>query len=195
GDLAVEFILDCYEEALREVPRADHRHRIEHCGLVSAGTLERIVRLGVVPVPQQRFVGELGDGFLRVLGRERVRSGLYRQRSFVERGVRVPGSSDRYVVRGAPLLGIHDAVNQRTDACEPFVPEEALTVEQALRAFTLDAAYASFDEHRKGSITPGKLADLVVLGANPLEVAPSVLRDVPVVATMIGGAFVYGDPG
>lgn len=195
GDLAVEFILDCYEEALREAPRADHRHRIEHCGLVSTATLERIVRLGVVPVPQQRFVGELGDGFLRVLGRERVRSGLYRQRSFVDRGVRVPGSSDRYVVKGAPLLGIHDAVNQRTDAGEPFVPEEALTVEQALRAFTLDAAYASFDEHRKGSITPGKLADLVVLGANPLEVAPSVLRDVPVVATMIGGAFVFGDPG
>ncbi|MFN2322356.1 MAG: amidohydrolase [Trueperaceae bacterium] len=195
GDLAIEFILDCYEEALREVPRADHRHRIEHCGLVSVATLERIVRLGVVPVPQQRFVGELGDGFLRVLGRERVRSGLYRQRSFVDRGVRVPGSSDRYVVKGAPLLGIHDAVNQRTDAGEPFVPEEALTVEQALRAFTIDAAYASFDEHRKGSITPGKLADLVVLGADPLEVAPSVLRDVPVVATMIGGAFVFGDPG
>ncbi len=172
GDLAVEFILDCYEEALNEVPRADHRHRIEHCGLVSPETLERIVRLGVIPVPQQRFIGELGDGFLRVLGRDRVRD-LYRQRSFVERGVRLPGSSDRYVVRGAPLLGMHDAVNQRTDGGQPFVPEEALTPAQALRAFTLDAAYASFDEGRKGSITPGKLADLVVLGANPLEVEPA----------------------
>jgi predicted amidohydrolase YtcJ len=74
------------------------------------------------------------------------------------------------------------------------VPAEALTVEQALRAFTLDAAYASFDEDRKGSITPGKLGDLVVLGANPLEVAPTDLRDVLVEATMIGGAFVHGDP-
>ena len=194
GDLAVEFILDCYEEALSDSPRADHRHRIEHCGLVSDATLERIVRLGVIPVPQQRFVGELGDGFLRVLGRERVQAGLYRQRSFVDRGVRLPGSSDRYVVRGAPLLGIHDAVNQRTDSGAPFVPAEALTAEQALRAFTLEAAYASFDEDRKGSITPGKLGDLVVLGANPLEVVPTDLRDVTVEATMIGGAFVHGDP-
>lgn len=190
----MEFILDCYEEALGEVARADHRHRIEHCGLVSPATLDRIVRLGVIPVPQQRFIGELGDGFLRVLGRERVRD-LYRQRSFVERGVRLPGSSDRYVVQGAPLLGIHDAVNQRTDGGRPFVPEEALTPAQALRAFTLDAAYASFDEDRKGSITPGKLADLVVLGANPLDVDPARIAQVPVVATMIDGAFVFGDPG
>ncbi len=195
GDLAVEFILDCYEEALEEHPRPDHRHRIEHCGLVSDATLERIVRLGVVPVPQQRFIGELGDGFLRVLGRDRVRTGLYRQRSFVDRGVRLPGSSDRYVVRGAPLLGFHDAVNQRTDAGEPFWPEEALTPAQALRAFTLDAAYASFDEDRKGSITPGKLADLVVLGANPLEVPHDQIRDVPVEATIIGGEVVFGQLG
>ncbi len=194
GDLAVTFILDCYEEALNELPRADHRHRIEHCGLVSPATLERIVRLGVIPVPQQRFIGELGDGFVRVLGRERLPD-LYRQRSFVERGVRLPGSSDRYVVRGAPLLGMHDAVNQRTDGGQPFVPEEALTPAQALRAFTLDAAYASFDDDRKGSITPGKLADLVVLGANPLEVEADQIAHVPVVATMIDGAFVFGDPG
>ena len=143
----------------------------------------------------QSFIGELGDGFLRVLGRERVRAGLYRQRSFVDRGVRLPGSSDRYVVRGAPMRGIHDAVNQRTDSLQPFVPEEALTAAQALRAFTLDAAYASFDEDRKGSITPGKLADLVVLGANPLEVAQDQLKDVPVKATVIGGEVVFGRLG
>jgi predicted amidohydrolase YtcJ len=148
----------------------------------------------VVPVPQQRFIGELGDGFLRVLGRERIR-GLYRQRSFLERGVALPGSSDRYVVQGAPLLGIHDAVNQRTDGGQPFVPEEAITVEQALRAFTLHAAYASFDEGRKGSITPGKLADLVVLGQDPTAIDPMQLRHVPVEATMIDGVFVHGDPG
>jgi predicted amidohydrolase YtcJ len=194
GDLAVEFILDCYEEAQRDAPRADARHRIEHCGLVSDATLARIARLGVVPVPQQRFIGELGDGFLRVLGRERIR-GLYRQRSFLERGVALPGSSDRYVVQGAPLLGIHDAVNQRTDGGQPFVPEEAITVEQALRAFTLHAAYASFDEGRKGSITPGKLADLVVLGQDPTAIDPMQLRHVPVEATMIDGVFVHGDPG
>ena len=75
------------------------------------------------------------------------------------------------------------------------MPEEAITVEQALRAFTLHAAYASFDEDRKGSITPGKLADLVVLGEDPTVIDPTQLRHVPVEATMIDGVFVYGDPG
>ena len=193
GDEAVDFILDCYEEALERWPRDDHRHRIEHCAMVSSATVRRIARLGVVPVPQQRFIGELGDGFLRVLGRERVRW-CYVQKSFLDHGVALPGSSDRYVVQGAPLLGIHDAVNQRTDAGEPYVPEEALTVEQALRAFTLDAAYASFEEAHKGSITPGKLADLVVLGEDPTAIDPTSIRDVRVDATMIGGAFVFGEP-
>jgi predicted amidohydrolase YtcJ len=126
----------------------------------------RIARLGVIPVPQQRFIGELGDGFIRVLGRERVRW-CYPQRSYLDRGSPMPGSSDRFVVQGAPLLGIHDAVNQRTDSGAPYVPEEAITPAQAIRAFTLNSAFASFDEHRKGSITPGKLADLVVLGQDP----------------------------
>jgi predicted amidohydrolase YtcJ len=192
GDEAVDFILDCYEEALRDSPRADHRHRIEHCGLVSPATLDRIARLGVIPVPQQRFIGELGDGFIRVLGRERVRW-CYPQRSYLDRGSPMPGSSDRFVVQGAPLLGIHDAVNQRTDSGAPYVPEEAITPAQAIRAFTLNSAFASFDEHRKGSITPGKLADLVVLGQDPTSIDPAGIRDVEVVATMVGGALVYGE--
>ncbi len=192
GDEAVDFILDCYEEALSESPRADHRHRIEHCGMTPPATLDRIARLGVIAVPQQRFIGELGDGFLRVLGRERVRW-LYVQRSYLERGIPLPGSSDRFVVRGAPLLGIHDAVNQRTDSGAPYVPEEALTAEEALRAYTLHSAYASFDEGRKGSIEPGKLADLVILGDDPTTVDPAAIRDIPVELTMIGGEVVHGE--
>ncbi|TVR93571.1 MAG: amidohydrolase [Trueperaceae bacterium] len=190
GDIAVSFILDCYEEALQDAPRADHRHRIEHCAITRPETLERIARLGVVPVPQQRFIGELGDGFLRVLGRERVRW-CYVQRSYLDHGIELPGSSDRYVVRGTPLLGIHDAVNQVTDAGEPFSPEEALTADEALRAFTLGSAFASFDERNKGSIEAGKLADVVVLDADPTRVDPRSIRDISVVLTMIGGEIVF----
>ncbi len=190
GDRAVGFILDCYEEALHRHPRPDARHRIEHCGLVSPDLIERIRALGVVPVPQQRFIGELGDGFLAALGPERARW-CYVQKSFLDAGIVLPGSSDRYVVAGAPLLGIQDAVHQHTDAGRPYAPGEALTVEEAIRAFTLGSAYATFEEGWKGSIEPGKVADLVVLDANPMRVAPDAIADIEVVATFVDGEAVF----
>lgn len=104
GDLAVATALDCYQHALRDLPRPDHRHRIEHAGVVSDDDLDRIARLGVIPVPQGRFVFELGDGMAAALGPDRV-SQCYRQRSFLDRGIPLPGSSDRPVVQGAPLPG------------------------------------------------------------------------------------------
>ena len=191
GDRAVSFILDCYEEAQREHPRADPRHRIEHCGLVNPDIVARIRRLRVVPVPQQRFIGELGDGFREALG-ERTRW-CYVQKSFLDAGIELPGSSDRYVVAGAPLLGIHDAVNQRTGSGARYVPEEALSPEQAIRAFTLGSAYATFEEGWKGSITPGKVADVTVLDRDPTAVDPAGIADIRVVATVVGGVFVHED--
>jgi predicted amidohydrolase YtcJ len=95
------------------------------------------------------------------------------------------------VVQGAPLLGIHDLVNQRTEAGEPFNPHEALTPEQALEAYTLGSAYAAFDEDRKGSVTPGKLADLVVLGDDPTTIDRAGIAEIQVLATMVGGTFVH----
>jgi predicted amidohydrolase YtcJ len=192
GDRAVSFILDCYEEAQRSHPRSDPRHRIEHCGIIDQQLLERIRRLGVIPVPQQRFIGELGDGFRDALGPERTRW-CYVQRSFVEAGVPLPGSSDRYVVAGAPLLGIHDAVNQKTLSGRDYVPAEALTPMQAIRAFTLHSAYATFEEGWKGSITPGKVADFAVLGEDPTAVEPAVISQIPVLGTVIGGEVVHED--
>ena len=190
GDRAVSFIMDCYEEAQRLHPRRDPRHRIEHCGIIGPEMLERIRRLGVIPVPQQRFIGELGDGFRQALGEERTRW-CYVQRSFVEAGVPLPGSSDRYVVAGAPLLGIHDAVNQKTASGNDYVPSEALTPMQAIRAFTLHSAYATFEEGWKGSITPGKVADFVVLGEDPTVVDPERIAEIPVQGTVIGGEVVF----
>lgn len=186
GDLAVSTVLDCYEDALRELPRPDHRHRIEHCGVTSDDDLERIARLGVVPVPQGRFVGELGDGMASALGPERTAQ-CYRQRSFLERGVLLPGSSDRPVVQGAPLLGIADLVLRRTAGGAPFAPDEALTPLQALHAWTLGSAYATFEEHRKGSLVPGKLADLAVLSGDPTAVDPEQIASLEVLATVVGG--------
>jgi hypothetical protein len=190
GDRAVSFILDCYEEAQRRYPRKDPRHRIEHCGIVSADIIARIRKLGVVPVPQQRFIGELGDGFRAALGEDRTRW-CYVQRSFVDAGIRFPGSSDRYVVAGAPLLGIHDAVNQKTASGQDYVPGEALTPMEAIRAYTLHSAYATFEEAWKGSIVPGKVADFTILGEDPTTVPHDAIADIPVVGTIIGGDVVH----
>ena len=194
GDRAVASVLDAYEEALRRHPRPDHRHRIEHCGVCRPADVARIARLGVVPVPQAHFIGEIGDGLLGALG-ERRAPDCYRQASFLAAGAVLPGSSDRPVVQGAPLLGIHDLVNQRTASGRPFNPQEALTAEQALHAYTVGSAYAAFDEQRKGSIEPAKLADLVVLDRDLTTVDPEAIAETRVLATMVGGTFAYDAAG
>ncbi len=186
GDRAVSTVLDCYEAAQRAYPRPGARHRVEHCAVTDDAQLERIVRLGVVPVPQGRFVQELGDGMAAALGPERTRS-CYRQRSFLDRGVVLPGSSDRPVVDGAPLAGIADLVLRRTASGAPFSPEEAITPLQALHAWTLGSAHAAYQEHERGSLVPGKLADLAVLSGDPTAVGPEAIAGLRVLATVVGG--------
>ncbi len=190
GDRAVSSVLDAYESVLLRYPRADHRHRIEHAGMTRAVDVARIARLGVIPVPQARFVSEIGDGMLRAIGPDRV-GDCYRQRSFLDAGITLPGSSDRPVVNGAPLLGIHDLVNQRTASGAAFNLNEALTIEEAIHAYTVGSATASFDEQRKGSITVGKLADLVVLDQDLTAIEPDGIGETRVLATMVGGSFEF----
>jgi predicted amidohydrolase YtcJ len=190
GDRASAFILDCYEEAMKRLARPDCRHRIEHCGVVNPRILERLVALDVLPVPQQHFIGELGEGLKASLGTERARW-CYPQKSYLARGIPIPGSSDRPVVNGAPLLGIHDAVNQKIDSGNDYAPEEKITPEAAIRMYTLNSAYSSFEENVKGSVEPGKLADLTILGADPTTVDPEEIATIPVCGTVINGDILY----
>ena len=148
--------------------------------------------LRVIPVSQPRFISELGDGFLAALGRERAQL-CYPLASLLARGIPVVGSSDRPVVEGAPLLGIHDAVNELTGTLQPYAPAEAIPPEDAIRLFTTHGAYASFEEDRKGTLTPGKLADFVVLGADPTAVPAREIAQVPIVATFVGGEAIFED--
>jgi predicted amidohydrolase YtcJ len=194
GDRAVATVLDLYEKALGAWPRADHRHRIEHCGVTRPEDVRRLAALGVIPVPQGRFVSEIGDGMLDALGPERARW-CYRQKSFLDAGLTLPGSSDRPVVRGAPLLGIHDMVNQRTAGGQPFNPGEALAPAEALRAYTLGSARAAFGERGLGSITPGKLADFAVLSADPTGIDRDGIAEIRVLATVLDGVFKYDAAG
>lgn len=188
GDAAIDLVLDAYEQAQQEWPRPDPRHRIEHFGVARPDQVSRAAALGVVPVPQGRFVHEIGDGMLRALGPDRV-PWAYRHRSLLAAGLTVPGSSDRPVVRGAPLLGMQAMVERRTAAGAEFGPAESVTGLAALRAYTLGSAYASHQERRKGSISVGKLADLVVLSGNPATVAPAAIGEIEVLRTMVDGEF------
>ena len=154
--------------------------------------IERIAALGLIPITQPRFITELGDGFIRAIGRERAAL-CYPLASLVRRGIPVAGSSDRPVVEGAPLLGIHDAVNQVTGSGEPYATKEALSPEEAIRLFTLSAAFAAFEDRHKGSLAPGKLADFVVLEADPTAIPNIQIATIPVVATFIGAKPIYID--
>ncbi len=186
GDRAIDLALDAYAEAQRRYPRPGTRHRIEHFAVVRPDQVGRAAELGVVPVPQGHFASELGDGMLAAIGPDR-HGWLYRQRSLLDAGLTLPGSSDRPVVAGAPLLGIHDMVNRRTGSGAPFNPDEAITAEQALRAYTSGSAYASHAEHARGSIAPGRLADLVVLAEDPTAVSPDRIAGISVLATLVDG--------
>lgn len=193
GDRAIGMCLDAYESALRRLPRPDHRHRIEHCGILRPDLIARMASLGVIPVGQPPFIAEFGDGFLAHLGAERSQL-TYPLRSLLAAGIPVAGSSDSPVSSYQPLLGIQAAVTEKTMTGADFAPEEALTVEEAIALYTRNAAYAAFDEDKKGSITPGKYADLAVLARDPRAGPPEAIAGIPVAATIQGGEFVYEAP-
>lgn len=190
GDRAIEMVLNAYERALQRLPRPDHRHRIEHAGVLRPDLIERIARLGVLVVSQPIFIAEYGDGFIRHLGLERIQL-TYPLRSLLEAGVRLVFSTDSPVSAYQPLRCIQAAVLERTASGRSFALEEALTVAEALPLYTVNGAYASFEEGRKGMLRPGMLADFVVLERDPLSVAPEELAAIRVLRTVIGGETVY----
>lgn len=191
GDHAVSTILDIYEEVLAELPRDDHRHRIEHCGVCRPEDVERIARLGVIPVPQGRFMTEIGDGMMRALGEQRSHW-CYRGQSFLDAGAVVAGSSDRPVVLGAPLLGMAGMVTRRTAGGSLLGPDEAISAYDALRAYTVGATYANRSDDVTGTLEVGKYADLVVLDRDPVETPGEELPQIQVLATMVGGELTHG---
>ncbi|MBU2663661.1 amidohydrolase [Actinoplanes bogorensis] len=188
GDAAIDLVLDAYSEAQEVTPRKDVRHRIEHFGVARPDQVSRAAALGVVPVPQARFVPEIGDGMRRALGPGRI-ADAYRLRTLLDAGLVLPGSSDRPVTIGAPLLGIQAMVERVTASGFPFAVDEQLTAREALRAYTLGSACASHQEDRTGSLRVGKLADLAVLSDDPADVAPEAIGRIEVLRTMIGGVW------
>jgi predicted amidohydrolase YtcJ len=194
GDRAVDFALDALAEAQQAVPRLDARHRIEHCGLVRPEQLDRIAELNVIPVVQPTFLWAYGDDYAEIMGPERA-PWLYRGKAFLDRGIPLAGSSDRPVADGNPLRAIQFMVERRSREGNAIGPDEAVTVHEAIAAYTVGAAYACRQEHALGAITPGKLADFAVLEADPLTVPTSEIGDIPLAATVVGGDFTHNPAG
>jgi predicted amidohydrolase YtcJ len=186
GDRAIDVCLDAFEAAVKAAPRENARPRLEHSTMVLPRMFARIKKLGVIPVLQPGFIWELGDNWIRQLGKEKC-SQFKPFRSLLKNNIPMAFSSDRPVVSGAPLLGIHSAVNQKTRTGQEYAPQEKITPEEALRCYTLNGASAMFEDRVKGSIEVGKLADLVVLAEDPTAVNPEKIKDISVEATMVGG--------
>lgn len=185
GDAAIERCVELYERLLAEAPRADHRHRIEHASLVDPDLVARIARLGIAVSTQPLFIHSEKTWLERRLGTERSRH-AYPLRSFLDAGVLVGGASDAPVESTDVLHAIACCVTR-----EGFFPEQALSAEEALALFTRDAARLQFEEHEKGTLAPGKRADLVVLSGNPLTVAPDAIGALQVLQTVVGGRVVH----
>ena len=189
GDATIDLVLRAYEQAQAADPRPDPRHRIEHCTLVNPDLLTRMRRLGAVATPFCTYVYYHGEK-MRFYGAERLQW-MFAQRSFLDYGVTATGATDYPPGPFEPLMGIQSCVTRTDSEGREWGVNQRISVEEALRIYTQNGAYAGFEEHRKGSITPGKLADLVVLGADPTAVDPFAIKDIAVERTMVGGETVY----
>jgi hypothetical protein len=178
------------EYADKHSPVAHRRHRIEHCGECPPYLLERLEKLGLVIVTQPPFIYYSGERYLATVPESQL-PWLYRIKSPLASGVVVAGSSDAPVVPNNPLVGIYAAVTRHAESGQVLLPEERITVNQALSLYTVNAAYASFEEKIKGSLSPGKLADIVILSDDPTRVPPEQLKDIKVEMTIIGGEVVW----
>jgi len=191
GDAAIDLLLDCYEEAMTANPRPDARHRIEHCEFITdAAVFDRIKRLGVVPIPGTTFLRDFRPVYVQNLGPERLRY-ANAMRTFIDRGIVAAASSDAPVVTVSPLAGIETMVTRKDFAGDVAFPEEVISFEEAVWAYTWAGAYASFEERVKGSLTPGKLGDVTVLNADARTVAPDDIAAMTVDYTIMDGEIVY----
>lgn len=190
GDRAIDRVLDAYELALAAHPRPDARHRIEHCGGPRPDQLERMARLGVIAIGQPRYFHDAGDDWLAALDPGRAHR-LQPYREMASAGVRFVISTDAPVASYRPVDTIASAVLRRTASGATIGADQALTVEEAVRAYTLDAAFSYFADDRLGSLEPGKVADIAVLDGDLFARPPARIPELGVTATIVGGDLAF----
>ena len=192
GDKAIESVLEALEKACQAYPRQDHRHMIIHCQLASQDHVRRMKRAGVIPSYFINHIYFWGDRHVtEFLGRRRAQT-LDPLGSTIKENLLFTLHSDCPVTPVNPFFSIYTAVNRMTREGEVLGETERISVEQALKAFTIHGAYCSFEERIKGSIAPQKLADFVILSDDPLTVHPAAIKNIRVEATVVGGRIVHG---
>lgn len=193
GDRAIQLQLDVFERVAATNGPRDRRFRIEHAQHIAPQDIPRFEKLSVIASMQPYHAIDDGRWAERMIGAERSET-TYAFRSLLDTGARLAFGSDWYVAPPTPLEGIYAAVTRRTlDDKHPggWVPQQKISVEEALRAYTTGAAYSAFSEASLGALTPGKLADMVVLERNLFDVPPEELNTVPISATIVGGKVMY----
>jgi len=189
-ETTIEAACSALEYTLQRSPRVGHRHRVEHCSVCTQEMAERLASLEVVVVTQPAFVFYSGERYLKTVPEEQLKH-LYPIATLVNAGLNVAASSDCPVVPPNPLNGVYAAVSRTTETGQKLLPEECISTLKALWMYTMGGAYASFEESTKGSIVPGKLADLVLLSGNPIEIPPEDIKDLEVEMTIVDGEIVW----
>lgn len=189
GDVAVDVILTAIERAMAQNPRPC-RHRIEHCGIINENLLSRIKKAGIVPVPNPGFFNENAEIYVKYYG-DRV-NWMFPLRSYLDNGITAALGSDSPVIEADPMIGLYGALT-RADKCSGIVAgkDQRIGIMDAIRMYTYNGAYASLEEKIKGSIEPGKLADLVILSGNILDTPVEELKSLKADMTVIDGQIVY----
>lgn len=193
GDRAIHTLLNMYDSVAAVNGPGDRRFRIEHAQHISEDDFTRFAKTGIIASMQPYHAIDDGRWAEKLIGPGRIRTS-YAFRSLFDSGALVAFGSDWYVAPPSPIDGIYAAVTRRTlDGKNPegWVPEEKITVEQALTAYTRNAAYASFDENRKGILEPGKLADFTVISKDLTAIDPAGIREAKIMQTWVGGKKVF----
>ena len=190
GDGAIEQVLNAIEAAQDANPATDRRHRIEHCGWLRPDQMDRLERLQVLPVAQASFLYWFGDNYETVLEAERI-AASHPFRTWTLRGLNPSASTDCPVTDIDPRAVIYNMVTRKTRTGKVFGPEQCLSIEEALHAYTFGSAYASHEEGLKGRLVPGQLADIAVFDRDLTAVAPETLLDAVCELTLRGGEILH----
>lgn len=189
GDRAVEIWLDAIEKAQKKYPRKDCRHRIEHGCIMNEKLIKRVKELGVIPIPNPRFLYLNGDRYQEFFG-DRV-DYIFPIKSYLDAGIICAFGTDNPIIEMNPLLGISSAMSRRSITGTEVGANQTIGILDAIRMYTYNGAYAAFDEKNLGSIEEGKFADLAVFDGDLLTSTPGELEEIACVLTMIDGEIVY----
>lgn len=189
GDVTIDMVLNAYERMASEYPREDARHRLEHCSLVNPSLLERIAAGNYIPAPFYTYAHYHGEKWIEY-GEEKM-EWMFAHKSFMDHGIMVAPASDHSPGPYEPLMALQSMVTRKDFSGRVWGPSQRVTLDQALKICTMHGAYASHEEHEKGSITAGKLADFVILAESPYDVDPDAIKEIQVVRTVVGAETVH----